>query len=264
MFIYLNKRVGFLICLIFLFFICLSCDKEKEKEQNKLSKPNVVSQKISIDKPSAPAQPVYAAKIVDTKQPQEKQTTTVIPTSAVTTPATAIPKQITPPKEEPKTELKKEDKKVDEKTQKTEESKSDLDFKPELIVAFLAKEKDRYNPAGKIDPFEPFIKKRQAQAVLKKTSEARRVPLTPIEMVDISQLKLSAIVISQSGNIALVEEASGKGYTIQKDTYIGVHSGKVKEILKDKVIVEEEIQDIFGNIKMQERELKLQKPVGED
>jgi len=84
-----------------------------------------------------------------------------------------------------------------------------------------------------------------------------------LEKVDLSQLKLVAIVRAESGNRALVQDATGKGYVLNLGTYIGIHSGIVKEIQKDKVIVEEEVEDIYGKESLREREMVLQKPLGE-
>jgi type IV pilus assembly protein PilP len=82
-------------------------------------------------------------------------------------------------------------------------------------------------------------------------------------MVDLSQIKLTGIIRASSGNKAMVEEASGKGYIIVKGTYIGIHSGRVIQILNDRVIVEEEVEDSLGNLTIQKRELKFQKPAEE-
>ena len=124
-----------------------------------------------------------------------------------------------------------------------------------------------YSPVGKIDPFQPLF---QAEPVVKseklkkkKRILKRRVPQTPLEKVDLSQLKLTGIIVAESGNKALVEEASGKGYVIRKGTYVGIHSGQVVDIDGDRVVVEEEVADILGNLERKKRELKLQKPLGE-
>ena len=69
--------------------------------------------------------------------------------------------------------------------------------------------------------------------------------------------------MASSGNRALVEESSGKGYVIKKGTYIGINSGKVIKIIKEKVVVEEEFEDVFGKTKLHQREIKLPKPPGE-
>jgi type IV pilus assembly protein PilP len=117
-----------------------------------------------------------------------------------------------------------------------------------------------YDPTDKIDPFQPLIKD---QPVTEKKKERKRTPQTPLERIDLSQLKLVGIILASSGNRALVEEATGKGYVIKKGTYIGTNSGKVLQIDKDKIIIEEEFEDVLGNTKIRERELKLPKPPGE-
>jgi type IV pilus assembly protein PilP len=89
------------------------------------------------------------------------------------------------------------------------------------------------------------------------------MPLTPLERVDLSQLKLVGIIQAPSGNKALVEEASGKGYIIKKGTFIGIHAGRVLEIQKDRVVVEEEVENVLGQFALDKKELKLQKPPGE-
>jgi type IV pilus assembly protein PilP len=119
-----------------------------------------------------------------------------------------------------------------------------------------------YNPLGKIDPFEPLFKNEQAGGS-KKIRKIKRAPRTPLERVDLSQLKLVGIILAASGNRALVEESSGKGYVIKKGTYIGTNGGKITEIQKEVVYVEEKFEDIFGKIQTRKREIKLPKPPGE-
>lgn len=108
-----------------------------------------------------------------------------------------------------------------------------------------------YNPAGKPDPFKPFIQLTPGKEL------SRTVPLTPLQKYEISQLKLVAIITSPEGNIALVEDATGKGYFLKKGTGIGRNDGRVKKILKDRVIVEEVYEDIFGQKKTHEISLFL-------
>jgi type IV pilus assembly protein PilP len=112
-----------------------------------------------------------------------------------------------------------------------------------------------YNPAGKPDPFKPFIQ-------LTPVREARNVPMTPLQKFEISQLKLVAIICLPEGNIALVEDGTGKGYFVKKGTLIGKNDGKVTKILKDKVVIEEIYQDVFGQTKTSEISLSLHKPEG--
>ena len=123
-----------------------------------------------------------------------------------------------------------------------------------------AKQTD-YDPVGKIDPFEPLFKEKPVS--VKKKKRKKRIPRTPLERIDLSQLTLVGIILTSSGNMALVEEASGKGYVVKKGTYIGTNAGKISKINKEKVIVEEEFEDVFGKVKIRKREIKLPKPPGE-
>jgi len=124
-----------------------------------------------------------------------------------------------------------------------------------------------YSPAGKVDPFLPLFEEKpvvpEGTADAEKQKKKRRMPLTPLERVDLSQLKLVGIIQAPSGNKALVEEASGKGYIIKKGTFIGIHAGRVVEIQKDRVVVEEEVENVLGQFLIEKKELKLQKPPGE-
>jgi type IV pilus assembly protein PilP len=152
----------------------------------------------------------------------------------------------TPPASPPlKTKSPAVEKKKQEPTkvaEKKEEKKEEVEYS--------------YNPAGKSDPFRPFIQ-------LASVRSGSRAVLTPLQKFDISQLKLVAIITAPGGNIALVEDVTGKGYFLKKGTWIGKNDGKVTKILKDKVIIEEVYQDIFGQTKTNEISMFLQKELEE-
>jgi type IV pilus assembly protein PilP len=122
-----------------------------------------------------------------------------------------------------------------------------------------------YNPKGKVDPFEPLLKDESASAAVAKVrakTDPNR-PKTPLEKLDLGQLKLVAIIAAPTGNRALVEESSGKGYIIRAGTFIGLNSGKVVDITNGKVLVEEEYEDVYGKAITQKKEITLPKPPGE-
>ena len=108
-----------------------------------------------------------------------------------------------------------------------------------------------YDPVGKKDPFKPFLQMASTRG------SSRNVPLTPLEKYEISQLKLVAIISSPEGNIALIEDSAGKGYFLKKGIGIGKNEGKVTRILKDKVVIEETYQDVFGQTKINEISILL-------
>jgi type IV pilus assembly protein PilP len=72
-----------------------------------------------------------------------------------------------------------------------------------------------------------------------------------------------AIIRASSGNRGLVEDSSGKGYIIKNGTYIGLNSGIVTQINANSLIVEEELENLMGELILQNTEIKLQKPAGE-
>lgn len=110
-----------------------------------------------------------------------------------------------------------------------------------------------YNPAGKADPFRPFIQLTPEKA-------PKSAFLTPLQKYDISQLRLVAIITLPEGNVALVEDQQGKGYFLKRGTAIGRHDGKVKTILKDRVVIEEAYSDVLGQAKVNEISLFLHQP----
>jgi len=122
-----------------------------------------------------------------------------------------------------------------------------------------------YDPQGRFDPFEPLFKQEaEITAVPQQKGEhKKRVPQTPLERVSLSQLKLSAIIRAAAGDRALVEDATGKGYVVSNGTFIGLNSGKVVRIEKDRIVIEEEIENVMGEFTVQSTELKIQKPAGE-
>lgn len=246
----------------FVVFCCLSfflagCEKEAPPEP---AKPKVVSQKISIQKQSAPKAQQPAKGAAPAVAPSSGQGAQKVAAAPKTAPAPSVPATKAP--EAPKAPATSASQAPDQPTQ------------PEEVgLAAIS-----YDPAGKIDPFAPLFRaqppaaKQQAEAetgeqaaatASAKKKKKRRVPRTPLEKMDLSQLKLVGIIRTASGNRALVQDASGKGYVLNKGTYIGINSGFVTRITRDKVIVEEEVEDIYGKISLRERELVLQKPVGE-
>lgn len=152
-----------------------------------------------------------------------------------------------------KPEIKKQDLKP--KTSKTDMIPDQKIELPETTVTYS------YKVEGKTDPFASIF--RTGPSVLADQNEKKRI-LTPIEKVDLGQLKLVGIIFAPSGNKALVEDASGKGFIIKKDTRIGINSGRVIKILKNRIVVEEKAESILGETTLVKKELKLQKPPGEE
>ncbi|MEW6672576.1 MAG: pilus assembly protein PilP [Thermodesulfobacteriota bacterium] len=278
-------------CFFFFALFIFGCDRQTEPP----SPPKVITQKIAVSAPAQPAPvqpseptqktpPAKPEASTKTVQPKQQPATEINTTTAppVTPAAQSMAKQTTVSEEKPgKVEpvpapkgkaavtaakvpdTSKEDKAADDAGEKEPESgTSETDL--QKLVADTA---GGYSPAGKVDPFLPLFEEKpvtpEEDSDAEKQKAKRRMPLTPLERVDLSQLKLVGIIQAPSGNKALVEESSGKGYIIKKGTFIGIHSGRVLEIQKDRVVVEEEVENVLGHFTVEKKELKLQKPPGE-
>jgi Tfp pilus assembly protein PilP len=114
------------------------------------------------------------------------------------------------------------------------------------------------DPTGKRDPFQPFI---ATQTPVMPSGE--EIPVTPLQQFDLSQLKLVAIMVGKGEGKAMVEDSEGKGYIVEKGVYVGRNFGKVKAVLKDRVVVEERYKDYMGQVKTKEIVLQLY-PAGEE
>ena len=120
-----------------------------------------------------------------------------------------------------------------------------------------------YSPAGKPDPFQPFLRAKPAHMVKKNGIKKVRLRkpdacATPLECMDVGQLRLVAIVIEDAGqNMAMAQDASGIGYILTPGMSVGYRNGYVKTILPDRVVVEEETENIRGEMVMTQRVLFL-------
>ena len=82
---------------------------------------------------------------------------------------------------------------------------------------------------------------------------------TRLDKIDLDHLKLVAILDSDAGRSAVLEDAYGNEYAVVRGMALGRNSGHVKEILSDRIIVEEKIETASGEIMTRRRELWLQK-----
>lgn len=125
-------------------------------------------------------------------------------------------------------------------------------------------EQHLYSRKGRIDPFAPFLHKPEPRITGGgQVKLSGRVPMTPLERIAIGQLTLTAVIQLSHRNIALVQEASGKGYVVKLGTYMGENGGRVSMIGKYSVVIEEKSKNIFGKTETKKIELKLKKQPGE-
>ena len=223
----INNILFYVILLSLFTFILSACDsppKQKIKQNN-----NVVTKKIiKQDQNQGVAQ---------AKPPEESKPPAV---------TQAKPSEESKPPEanKPSADMAKKETMPDKNNLKKtmEEDKSEDNF---------------YVSEGKIDPFLSPIAKQNA-AEKKKISNRK---LTPLEKLDLSQVKLVAIINMRSGkkNVAMVQESNGKGYMVKVGTYIGTNKGRIIEIKNDEIIIKESIKNFKGVYEDRLKPMKLQK-----
>ena len=119
-----------------------------------------------------------------------------------------------------------------------------------------------YNPQGKANPFQPLIvekpeappPKKKVETAVKKEKEE---PGTPLERLDLTALKLVAVVWNIPHPRAMVEDSSGKGYILSLGTRVGKNQGQVSKITSTGVIITEKVETADGKFRTLETPLRL-------
>ena len=104
-------------------------------------------------------------------------------------------------------------------------------------IAALPDDDRPFDPTGRRDPFRPP----RASAVTR-TGE----PVTPLQRYEIGQLKLVAIIYDTTQPRAVVEDDQGLGYIVRVGTAIGANGGRVRDIERGRVLIEEDSVDFYG------------------
>lgn len=105
------------------------------------------------------------------------------------------------------------------------------------LIAALPEDDRPFDPTGRRDPFRPP----RASAVTR-TGE----PVTPLQRYEIGQLKLVAIIYDTTQPRAVVEDDQGLGYIVRVGTAIGANGGRVRDIERGRVLIEEDSVDFYG------------------
>jgi len=110
-----------------------------------------------------------------------------------------------------------------------------------------------YDPTNKPDPFKSFIIVRKEI----EEKEEEEEPRTYLETLELSQLTVTAIVVSKNKKWALVQDSKGEGHVIEIGTSIGRKRGKVVKIKEKEVVVRQHDTDYRGNKVIKDISLKL-------
>jgi type IV pilus assembly protein PilP len=109
-----------------------------------------------------------------------------------------------------------------------------------------------YDPAGKRDPFRPFVAERppvvqdKEEPIVPQPSvmtPVPAVPTTPLQGFDLDQLKLVGVIWDVRNPKAMVRDPVGKLHIVRKDTKIGRNSGFVSTIREGEIVVIEPMME---------------------
>lgn len=101
-----------------------------------------------------------------------------------------------------------------------------------------------YNSENWSDPFVPFLRATEAKQREKPPEE----PLVGMQRFEPGQLNLVGVVQTGASYVAMVEDSTGKGYTIQEGMMLGRY-GRVTEITADRISVTQHIPDPLGKVR---------------
>jgi type IV pilus assembly protein PilP len=113
-----------------------------------------------------------------------------------------------------------------------------------------------YSGVGRRDPFENPLKEIAVPQM--KNEEA----LTPLQKVDLSQLRIVGIIIGRGDPAAMVVGPGGKSYILKKGVKVGKNDGVVVGIDAEKVTIREKYYDFSGEMRTSIQELELPKRGG--
>lgn len=129
-------------------------------------------------------------------------------------------------------------------------AKVDLDDTSRLLRKTPEPEPSKHVRRANRDPFRP-------SSIQTRTVSPSRDNLSPLERLELGQLKVVGIVWDVKEPKAMIEDAAGLGYTVLIGTPIGGSEGKVKAITRNQVVVEESFQDFSGKKKTRDVLMRL-------
>ncbi len=125
---------------------------------------------------------------------------------------------------------------------------TDADISLQLVDLSKKTETFEYILEGRPDPFVPFITPKatiSAPTVNMDEIVEKKVVLTGMQLFEPGQLTLVALLKTESEDIAMVQDFTGKGYVITEGTKIGKR-GIVKDIAPNTVTIEETAETRAG------------------
>ncbi|MEE9556189.1 MAG: pilus assembly protein PilP [Candidatus Adiutricales bacterium] len=103
---------------------------------------------------------------------------------------------------------------------------------------------------NKNDPFMPAVTREATEKAAEKTGK----PLTPLQKMDLTSIKLVAVIVSGNESMALVEDTTQMGYIVKVGTYMGTNNGRVVGIYPVEMGVVRDIREIINPARIEVQE----------
>jgi type IV pilus assembly protein PilP len=111
-----------------------------------------------------------------------------------------------------------------------------------------------YQAEGRRDPFVPLLAQKGKIAGLEFEN--------PLEAYDLAQYQLKGVIIGFGEPKAMILAPDGKSYILKKGVRIGKSNGVIRDISREKILVEEHYQDLSGATHKNIQEIKVPKREG--
>ncbi|MDY0269607.1 pilus assembly protein PilP [Trichloromonas sp.] len=112
-----------------------------------------------------------------------------------------------------------------------------------------------YDPAGRRDPFVPLIEP-------KKPIATSNEPLTPLQQIELGELRLMGVIVGKGEPMAMVTAPGGKSYILKKGVKVGRNNGVVIGVDSEGISVREKYYDFVGEVRENLQKIQLPKREG--
>ena len=121
-------------------------------------------------------------------------------------------------------------------------------------------DKFQYQFEGRPDPFLPFLQEKRGRDENEDTpiDEEGGGPLTGMQLIEPGQLRLVAVLKVGNSNVAMAEDAEGKGYRLDENMLIGRY-GTINRITSEQVQITETYKTKTGRVVSKEIIMRLKK-----
>jgi type IV pilus assembly protein PilP len=117
-----------------------------------------------------------------------------------------------------------------------------------------------FNLASLRDPFASYLQRRAQlgrNILIERQAQLAKRIREPLEEIEISSLTLVAIYTMGEDQIAMVQDSTGKGYTVRRGNYMGKNNGRIEKITGDGLFLVEQVLDPAGDIVDRQVQMRL-------